>query len=115
MTLLFLPKGEFHKLPLLYISYLLKKYHKKADFLGADVAIDTIKSYLEKRAVTHLHTHLITEFLEEDPNLIIRKLLNICSKQQIIVSGPATKNIQLTHQRLKLLTSMESLISHCKR
>jgi DNA-binding transcriptional MerR regulator len=115
ITLLFLPEGEFHKLPLLFISYLLKKYHKKAVFLGADVAIDTITSYLNKRPVTNLHMHLITQFLEEDLDIIIRRLLNICTKQQIIISGPATKKIQLTHERLKLLTSIESLINHCKR
>jgi DNA-binding transcriptional MerR regulator len=114
VTLLFLPKGEFHKLPLLYISYLFKKYNKRTVFLGADVDIETIQNYIEKRQVNNIHTHLITEFLEEAPEIFINKLLKICHKQNIIISGPATFNISTSHQRLTLLTSMESLINYIR-
>lgn len=115
VTLLFLPKGEFHKLPLLFISYLLRKNNKRIVYLGADVDIETIRNYTEKKEVSILHTHLITEFFDETPEKFINRLLSSCTKQHLIVSGPATLNLSLTNNRLTLLTSMQSLLEYCSK
>ncbi|MFN9710133.1 MAG: MerR family transcriptional regulator [Bacteroidota bacterium] len=114
LILLFLPRGEFHRIPLLFISYLLRKYGKRAVFLGADVDIETLEQYLSKNVVDILHMHLITEFFDDQPERFVKRLLTVCKKQKIIISGPAGANIHLTNPRLTTLSSMQALIHYCK-
>jgi DNA-binding transcriptional MerR regulator len=111
-TLLFLPKGEYHRIPLLFITYLLKKNNKRAVNLGGDVSLDVIQKYINKRTVSRIHLHLITELFEFNPDNFFKKLLHICKDQQIILSGPASANIRLTHKRLLYLSSMQDIMRY---
>ncbi len=112
VTLLFLPKGEYHRIPLLFITYLLKKNHKRVVNLGGDVSLDVIQEYINEKPVSRVHLHLITEFFEYKPDVFIKKLLQICKDQQIILSGPASANIRLIHDRLSFLSSMQEIMRY---
>lgn len=111
-TLLLLPKGEYHRIPLLFITYLLKKNNKRAVNLGTDVSLEVIQEYLKKRIVGRIHLHLITELFELNPETFIKKLLQVCKDQQIFLSGPASANIRLTHKRLFYLNSMQDIMHY---
>jgi DNA-binding transcriptional MerR regulator len=112
VTLLFLPKGEYHRIPLLFITYLLKKNHKRAVNLGGDVSLEVIQEYINKKQVSRIHLHLITDFFEHKPESFIKKLLLICKDQQIILSGPASANIPIIHKRLFYLSSMQDILHY---
>ncbi|MBU6158346.1 MAG: MerR family transcriptional regulator [Bacteroidetes bacterium] len=113
VTLLLLPEGEFHRLPLQYIYLLLKKNGKRAVLLGSNVSIATIKNYLTKNKVEYIQLHLITAFFESTPQSLVEELLNTFTTQKIIVSGPVVKSIHKEDPRLIKLNSVEQLIQFC--
>lgn len=112
LTILFLPKGEYHRLPLLFIMYMMRKNGKRVVYLGSDVAIDTLQEYMAKNNVSVIHLHLITEYFEDQPEAYIDKLLRKFKDQQILISGPVSANIQIVNKRITLLPSIQSLINY---
>ena len=113
LTILFLPKGEYHRIPLLFINYLMRKAGKRSVFLGGDIDIETISKYLVKNKVAQLHMHLITEFFDSPLEEFVMNLMNICKTQTVTISGPVAPKIKFTHPQLKILSSLNALIQYC--
>jgi DNA-binding transcriptional MerR regulator len=114
VTLLVLPEGEYHRLPLQYIYLLLKKNGKRAVLLGSNVSIATIKNYISKNKVEYIQLHLITAFFESTPTAFIEELLNTFTAQKIIISGPIVKSIDVEDSRLIIINSIDQLIQFYK-
>jgi hypothetical protein len=112
LTVLFLPEGEHHRLPLLFIKYLLRKNRKRAVYLGADTELSVLQNYMQKNKVDKIHIHLITEFFLFQPDKYIKKLLHICKDQEIILSGPAGACIPIENTRITKLNSLQALLNY---
>ena len=109
LTLLVLPEGEFHRLPLQYIYWLLKKNGKRAVLMGSNVSVDTIQTYLTKNKVDKIHLHLITSFFHLSLSELVAELLSSFKDQQIIISGPVEQSINIEDKRLIKISSMKEL------
>lgn len=92
--LLFLPEGEFHEIPLLYVYYLLKKNGKLVTYFGPNVPLEDLDNFISKKNVTHLYTHILTQSLPFD----LCEVCLILSKRYpglpILISGPQAKSLQ---------------------
>jgi DNA-binding transcriptional MerR regulator len=112
LTVLFLPEGEHHRLPLLFIKYLLRKNNKRTVYLGADTRLSTLQSYMLKNKVDRIHIHLITALFNDQPEKYIRRLLSTCKDQQIILSGPVGASVQIENPRITKLNSLQALLNY---
>jgi DNA-binding transcriptional MerR regulator len=112
ITLLVLPEGEYHRIPLLFIMYLMRKNGKRVIYLGANTELSIIQHYLSKKTATYLHFHLITDFFSTPKEKYIKKLITTFKDQKIIISGPVAASIQQEHTRLTKLTSMQALLNY---
>lgn len=113
LTILFNPEKEHHEIPLLFIYYLLKRRGKRVVYFGADVSIEKLETFIQRNHTNRLHLHLITNLNHHAPAELIRQLLDKFSDQQIVLSGPLSGHINLTHKRLRLLTSSGALLHYC--
>ncbi|MFN5334923.1 MAG: MerR family transcriptional regulator [Bacteroidota bacterium] len=112
LTVLYLPEGEHHRLPLLFIKYLMRKNRKRAVYLGSDTALSVLQNYMQKNKVDKIHIHLITEFFHFQPVKYIKKLLHICKDQEIILSGPVGAYIPIENPRITKLNSLQALLNY---
>ncbi|MEZ2446422.1 MerR family transcriptional regulator [Chitinophaga sp. RCC_12] len=86
--LLFLPEGEFHEIPLLYVQYLLKKSGKLVTSFGANVPFDDLKTFTPVRPVTHMYTHLLTNVTKQAVTQFVVALAQQFPGVKILMSGP---------------------------
>jgi DNA-binding transcriptional MerR regulator len=92
--LLFLPEGEFHEIPLLYVHYLLKKNGKRVTSFGANVPLHDLHDFIQKGKVTHLYTHILTQSLPVDLQDLCKTLSETYPRLTILVSGPQSKHLK---------------------
>jgi MerR family transcriptional regulator, light-induced transcriptional regulator len=92
--LLFLPKNEYHEIPLLFACYLLKKNGKKVTYFGANVTVTEISPFIRQKNITHLFTHIITNFTHQEVDQYVTDLLENFPDLQIILAGPQNQYIQ---------------------
>jgi DNA-binding transcriptional MerR regulator len=112
VTLLYLPEGEYHRIPLLFINYLLRKNSKRTVYLGADTSLNILQSYMLKNKVDKIHIHMITKLFNYQPEEYISRLLRICKDQHIILSGPVGASIEIENSRLTKLNSLQALLNY---
>jgi DNA-binding transcriptional MerR regulator len=109
--LIFAPTGEFHEIPLLVTDYFFKKYNNHTTYLGVNVSPDCIRSYLLHRPVSFFYSHITTPldncYVEE----YFRKLAKNYPDKPIYISGPAVKCIINKSENLKILHSMDEMLS----
>ncbi|MGF6925195.1 DNA-binding transcriptional MerR regulator [Chitinophaga sp. W2I13] len=86
--LLFLPEGEFHEIPLLYVQYLLKKNGKLVTSFGANVPFDDLKTFTPVPPVTHMYTHLLTNVTKQAVTQFVAALAQQFPGIKILMSGP---------------------------
>lgn len=108
-VLLFAPENEHHELPLLVIQYLLKKQGIKTVFFGVNVSLSTIEYYCQHKKVTHLCCHLITNFLQHEPEEYLDCLAGMFPDKKIIASGPAFQNISAPPNQVTVLKSLAEM------
>ena len=113
VTIIFNPSGEHHEIPVLFIQYLLKKNGKRCRFFGADVQLAAIEEYIKLHQVNRLHSHIITNFSNHTMDELAEQMLTRFPKQEIVISGPQSKNVSIKNKRLTLLNSMNELIGFC--
>jgi DNA-binding transcriptional MerR regulator len=89
--LLFLPQGEFHEIPLLYVQYLLKKQGKLVTSFGANVPLADLAPFIQAKKVTHIYTHLLTNVSPQAMNGLMLPLSQQYPDIKIWVCGPQTK------------------------
>jgi hypothetical protein len=89
---------------------LLKKNKRKVCYLGTNTSISDLAYCIEKRQITHLYFHIITNLTGKTINELVDELLNQFPKTTLIVSGPLSKKISITSPNLILLTSIDQMI-----
>jgi DNA-binding transcriptional MerR regulator len=108
--LLFTPIGEFHEIPLLFIQWLFKKNGRRVCYLGTNTSITDLSFCIEKRHITHLYFHIITNLTGKTLNELVEELLILFPKLKLIVSGTPTKNINICSPNLICLKSMDEML-----
>ncbi len=112
---LFTPEGEQHEIPLLLNHYLMKASGKKCIYMGVDVPFDDIDIYVKLKNPKYLYFHAITHLYEQPMDDLLKQLKQKFSQQEIIMSGPLTKEVTLDIQGVTLLRSMTEMLEFAKR
>jgi DNA-binding transcriptional MerR regulator/DNA-directed RNA polymerase subunit L len=112
---LFTPEGEQHEIPLLLNHYLMKASGKKCIYMGVDVPFDDIDIYVKLKNPKYLYFHAITHLYEQPMDDLLKQLKQKFSQQEIIMSGPLTKEVTLDIQGVTLLRSMPEMLEFAKR
>lgn len=112
---LFTPEGEQHEIPLLLNHYLMKASGKKSIYMGVDVPFDDIDIYVKLKNPKYLYFHAITHLYEQPMDDLLKQLKQKFSQQEIIMSGPLTKEVTLDIQGVTLLRSMTEMLEFAKR
>lgn len=109
-VLLFTPISEFHEIPLLFANWLFKKNGKKACYLGPNITLEELSYCIEKRNVTHLYFHLITNLTGKTFEEYTREILTRFPDKKLIVSSSQAKNLRIQSPNLIALKSLEEMI-----
>lgn len=112
---LFTPEGEQHEIPLLLNHYLMKASGKKCIYMGVDVPFDDIDIYVKLKNPKYLYFHAITHLYEQSMDDLLKQLKQKFNQQEIIMSGPLTKEVTLDIQGVTLLKSMTEMLEFAKR
>ncbi|MCK7556692.1 MerR family transcriptional regulator [Chitinophaga sedimenti] len=114
--LLFLPEGEYHEIPLLFVQYLLKQHGCQVVNLGASVPLEDLKFFTDRRRVTHIYTHMLTCFSQKDMDAFLHEMADMFPAVQIIVSGPQTERIAHTlPANVRALHSLDEIIEFTRK
>lgn len=109
--LLFTPEGEQHELSLLFTQLLFKKHGYHTVLMGKNISIDTLKYYCERKPITHLYFHLITNFTNHSIDEYILKLTTAFPKKKIIAAGPAVINATSLPTNVSTLRSLKEMLN----
>ncbi len=112
---LFTPEGEQHEIPLLLNHYLMKASGKKCIYMGVDVPFDNIDIYVKIKNPQYLYFHAITHLYEQPIDDLLKELKQKFNQQEIIMSGPLTKEVTVNIQGVTLLKSMPEMLEFAKR
>ncbi len=112
---LFTPEGEQHEIPLLLNHYLMKASGKKCIYMGVDVPFDDIDIYVKLKNPKYLYFHAITHLYEQPMDDLLKQLKQKFSQQEIIMSGPLTKEVTIDIPGVTLLRSMPEMLEFAKR
>lgn len=106
--LTFLPEGELHEIPLLYINYLLKKNGKLVTNLGPDVPLDDVTYFVRYKQPTHLLTYVMTHLSKTDLDAYITLVKDMGRQAKILAMGPALGNLRHV-EGITILKTIEDL------
>jgi MerR family transcriptional regulator, light-induced transcriptional regulator len=107
---IFAPKGEYHEIPLLVMQYLFKKYGIGTVYFGANTAVADIEYYSKHQLLTHVYTHLITNFLNKEPQQYLDFLIEKFPGKKIVVSGPVFNDVKFPPAGIQVLKSCEEMM-----
>jgi len=114
--LLFLPEGEFHEVPLLFTQYMLKKHGCSVVNFGANVPLEDLSFYTERKQVDHIYTHIITNFPQRALDNFVRDLGRLFPHIPVTISGPQIVRIAPPlPDNVTLLMSMEEVLQYVRR
>ncbi|MGX5817318.1 MerR family transcriptional regulator [Chitinophaga lutea] len=112
----FLPEGEFHEIPLLFVQYLLKKQGQQVVNFGANVPLEDIRFYAERKKVDYFYTHLITNFPEKTLEKLVRDLGKYFKDTPFAISGPQTERLTgHLPDNVQLLRSLDETLDFARR
>lgn len=112
-TLLVAPPGEQHDLPLYVINYLLRKNGRRTRLLGANTEHHITIAAIPKAEKFNIHLHPISLLGEVGISETVLRYLQFFPESEICVSGPLAADIQIQHNRLRLITSQKALENYC--
>ncbi len=112
---IFAPEGEQHEIPLLLNHYLMKASGKKCIYMGVDVPFTDLETYVRIKSPKYLFFHAITNLYEETIDDLLKKLKQKFNQQEIIMSGPLTKEVTQSIPGVILLKSMTEMLEFVKR
>jgi MerR family transcriptional regulator, light-induced transcriptional regulator len=107
---LFTPEGEEHELSLLFAQYLLKKYGCHVTLLGKNISLTTLQYYCNRKPVTYLYFHLITNFTNQTIDQYTHQLARTFSQHTIIASGPGVQQLENMPANVIALKSLEEML-----
>lgn len=109
--LLFLPEGEFHEIPLLYVQYLLKKHGQMVTSFGPNIPVSDLEPFVAAKNVTHLYTHLLTSVSQQALYQFITGLSAQFPHIKILLSGPQTGQLkEPLPPNVFVITQLEKLL-----
>lgn len=111
IVLLFQPAQEYHEIPLLFINYLLLKKGCATIYFGSNVALEELQFYCDRKRVTHIWYHLLTNLGDSNSQELLDKLSTIFSGKKIIHSGPCGKKLLAKTDNVEILKSQEELLA----
>lgn len=113
--LLFLPEGEFHEIPLLFAHYLLKRSGKMVTYLGCNVPLEDVKVFVGLKKITHLYTHMVTNFTKQEIHAYVQQLAEYFPAQQIVLAGPQIHHLNLAlPANIQQLPSLEAMMAYAQ-
>lgn len=112
---LFTLEGEHHEIPLLLSYYLMKASGKRCIYMGADLPFSDLKAYVVHKKPSHLYFHAITNMSEHTVDEMITIISQQFGEQQIIVSGPLTKEITHQYKNVQVIHSLDEMLAFAKR
>lgn len=86
--LVFLPPGEFHEIPVLFVQYLLKKHGCTVVNFGCNIPLEDIRFYTDRKPVDHIYTHLITNFPQKALDRLADSFGTLFPDIPVTISGP---------------------------
>jgi DNA-binding transcriptional MerR regulator len=111
---LFTLEGEHHEIPLLLSHYLMKASGKRCIYMGVDLPFTDLKAYVSHKNPSHLYFHAITNLREDSVDEMIAEISQLFPAQQIVVSGPLTKEITRQHKNVRVLYSLKETLDFTK-
>ncbi len=111
--IIYLPENEDHELSLLFLEYLLKKYHYEVINLGVNNTIHDIREAIHISGVDYLFTIINESFEGKNLSQYIERILDVNDKTTFLVSGaqPIQQGIKSSN-RCIVLKSMKETIDY---
>lgn len=110
--LLFLPENEFHEIGLLFACYLIRLSGCRAIYLGSNVPEQSVFEAVTDTGVENVLFFLVHNDFPDQIQNYINKLTVDLAKKEVFVAGNQKLFSQLqTGKSLKLLNSVEDLLS----
>lgn len=104
------PEGEFHEIPLIVIQYILKQKGIPVIYFGVNTRIDHLRELLDKRSVTHIFVHMITNMGNVDPEAWIRELQQLYPHVKVLAGGASFSN--LSNKKVTVFTNLKELLDY---
>lgn len=106
---LFLPKNEYHELPLMFIHYLLKKNKNKVIYFGSNVSLDSMLVYKQNKSFDYLFFHLITNVNKIALDDYLVEISERFADKQIFMSGSLTQQVKVFADNVHLLKTPQDI------
>lgn len=113
-VVLFLPEGEYHEMPLLFTSYLFKKFGRPFIYYGVNTTMEELKAICSQTNIDELYFYLITNFTGYSTDDYISLLINTFPSKKIIMSGPLARKVSLKSDNCILLTSLGKSLNYIR-
>lgn len=114
--LLFLPEGEFHEIPLLFAQYLLKKNGCAVVNFGANVPMEDLRFYIQRKRVDQVYTHIITNFPQKALDNFVKELGKYFPSVPITLSGPQVTRITAPlPENITVLHTLTDMVDFARR
>lgn len=114
--LVFLPQGEYHEIPVLFVQYLLKKHGCSVVNFGCNIPLEDIRFYTDRKPVDHIYTHLVTNFPQRVLDNLVRNMTALFPDIPLTISGPQVA--RLTHPlppNMHTVPSLEEMLQFARR
>ncbi|MGE7774621.1 MerR family transcriptional regulator [Chitinophaga sp. NPDC101104] len=114
--MVFLPEGEWHEIPLLFMQYLLKKNGCTVVNFGANVPLEDLCFYTDRKQVDQIYTHIITNFPQRALDNFVKDLGRLFPTIPVTISGPQIARISVPlPENVKTLLSMDEVLQYARR
>lgn len=114
--LVFLPQGEYHEIPILFVQYLLKKNGCSVVNFGCNIPLEDIRFYTDRKPVDHIFTHLITNFPQRVLDNLVRDMEALFPDIPFAISGPqVTRLPHALPPNIHVIHSLEEMIQFAHR
>ncbi len=97
LVMLFTPKGEYHELGLVFMSYLLRLNGFNTIYLGANTDIEIIELFYQRYRPTHLLVYLTGNLQDEEPDEYLERLVRQYPDARVVACGLVTRALQNIH------------------
>lgn len=114
-VLLFAPESEYHEIPLLFMSYLLKKHGVAYYYLGSSVSIPAIQLFYKKQPVSEFYFHQITRLANYERKDYLEALAEAFPKSRIYCSGVELESRDTLPENILLLKTRQELLAFATR